>query len=65
MLLFSQVGGEYFFLVTYWRPIVFLALFTRFLESVLRKKTKVEIDLETYVNIPFLFGMFRVSNELP
>lgn len=37
LLLFSQVGGEYFFLVTYCRPMVFFALFTRFLESVLTK----------------------------
>lgn len=37
LLLFSQVGGEYFFLVTYCRPMVLLALFTRFLESVLTK----------------------------
>lgn len=36
LLLFSQVGGAYFFLVTYCRPIVLLALFTRFLESVLK-----------------------------
>ena len=35
LLLFSQVGGEYFFLVTYCRPMVLLAVFTRFLESVL------------------------------
>lgn len=34
----SQAGGVYFFRVTYWRPIVFLAFFTRFLESVLEQE---------------------------
>lgn len=37
----SHVGGVYFFRVTYWRPIVFLAFFTRFLESVLEPKKKL------------------------
>ena len=31
----SQLGGLYFFRVTYCRPIVFLAFFTRFLDRVL------------------------------
>lgn len=44
LLLFSQVGGEYFFFVTYCRLMVRLALLTRFLESVLEEKTKTTLN---------------------
>ena len=37
LLRFSQVGGVYFFRVTYCRPIVRFAVFTRFLERVLKE----------------------------
>lgn len=40
LLRFSQVGGVYFFRVTYCRPIVRFALFTRFLERVLKDSEK-------------------------
>lgn len=36
----SQVGGVYFFRVTYCRPMVFLALLTRFLDRVLKPEVK-------------------------
>lgn len=45
LLLFSQVGGEYFFLVTYWRPMVLLALFTRFLERVLKQTKEHDVEI--------------------
>ncbi len=37
LLRFSQVGGEYFFRVTCWRPMVLFAVLTKFLDSVLEE----------------------------
>lgn len=39
----SQAGGVYFLRVTYCRPMVFLAFFTRFLESVLEQEKRLRM----------------------